>query len=462
LKSIYPEDTISWTERTDGHVDLSVTLKVDLEQPHAVRIYNYVETSKPSESKSSATPQPSTSRGAGDGLGQRKQSDRNPREAKGKGSKAFEGSRLNRPSPATSSFVPRAAPRSNERSTRAPAVSSPPTSPPTPPPPVTIAAPTPSPLSNSKTPRIKIVQRPPTPPPLVQTLPQAIEKLTFDPLLPVELSLGYLPPLHLSIELPPAYPETSGPSRIELKAEGNWLSELNRRAALEKLNEGASFVSFPTLTLAKLTFLVSTVYMGEECLFGITELLSSSSPDFLSTLSLSTPIVLRQSDPSSLSCSTLPLSDLLTAYNRSASSSAFDTSSHLCPLCFAPRKGSNCLRLDSCGCTFCIPCLRDYFSLLITEGMVRSVACPAIECVGKRSKWEKSMVGNVSAEAEAQKPGRVTGDEVEKLCGAESRKRFEWLQEKIRVESGEYLSSSSFFTQISTPSRLLFRDPHLP
>ena len=72
------------------------------------------------------------------------------------------------------------------------------------------------------------------------------------------------------------------------------------------------------------------------------------------------------------------------------------------------------------------------------------------------------MVGNVSAEAEAQKPGRVTGDEVEKLCGAESRKRFEWLQEKIRVESGEYLSSSSFFTQISTPSRLLFRDPHLP
>jgi len=177
--------------------------------------------------------------------------------------------------------------------------------------------------------------------------------------------------------------------------------------------------------------------MGEECLFGFTDLLSSSSPDFFSTLSLSNPIILRQSAPSSLSSSCRPLSDLLAAYNRSASLSAFDTSSHLCPLCFAPRKGSNCLQLESCGCTFCIPCLRDYFSLLITEGMVRSVACPAIECVGKRSKWEKSVVGNASEESEKDKPGRVTGDEVEKLCGVESRKRFEWLQEKIRVESGE-------------------------
>lgn len=75
--------------------------------------------------------------------------------------------------------------------------------------------------------------------------------------------------------------------------------------------------------------------------------------------------------------------------------------------------------------------------MLITEGMVRSVACPAIECVEKRSKWEKVMGANLDENSEMERPGRVTADEVEKLCGVDMRKRYEWLQEKIRVESGK-------------------------
>jgi len=85
--------------------------------------------------------------------------------------------------------------------------------------------------------------------------------------------------------------------------------------------------------------------------------------------------------------------------------------------------------------------------------MVRSVACPAIECVEKRSKWEKTIVGggNLDEKVELDKPGRVTADEVEMLCGVESRKRFEWLKEKIRVESGElrFLLSSVALFEVS-------------
>lgn len=36
----------------------------------------------------------------------------------------------------------------------------------------------------------------------------------------------------------------------------------------------------------------------------------------------------------------------------------------------------------------------------------------------------------------------MTASEVEELVGEEGRKRWEWLQEKARVESGEFCSPS--------------------
>ncbi|KWU45046.1 hypothetical protein RHOSPDRAFT_17004 [Rhodotorula sp. JG-1b] len=119
-------------------------------------------------------------------------------------------------------------------------------------------------------------------------------------------------------------------------------------------------------------------------------------------------------------------------------SAQFATSSHSCPLCFTTQRGSSCIRIASCGCVFCIACLKDYFSLLITEGLVRSVACPSRGCVESRAHWEKDEGASKrlpDPDRDGTKPGRVTASEVEELVGEEGRKRWEWLQEKARVES---------------------------
>lgn len=187
------------------------------------------------------------------------------------------------------------------------------------------------------------------------------------------------------------------------------------------------------LSSSRLT-LILAVYVGDECLFGIMDLVSSASPDFVSTLDLTFPLVLRQPPPS---CpSTSPLSTTLSTFNIAASDTTFATTSHQCPLCFSSHRGSSCIRLASCGCVFCTPCLKDYFDLLITEGLVRSVACPSEGCVGARARWEKEVGPRGEAEKENERPGRLGGDEVERLCGVEKRQRWEWLKEKMRVESG--------------------------
>ena len=96
-------------------------------------------------------------------------------------------------------------------------------------------------LSHSKTPRISIAPRPPSPPPPVHDLSPAVEALSISARNgPKTLSLRHLPPLLLSIEIPSEYPESSGPSKIDLTAEGGWLEETNRLVAIEKLKSGKS------------------------------------------------------------------------------------------------------------------------------------------------------------------------------------------------------------------------------
>uniref|UniRef100_A0A0K3CAK7 RBR-type E3 ubiquitin transferase n=1 Tax=Rhodotorula toruloides TaxID=5286 RepID=A0A0K3CAK7_RHOTO len=116
----------------------------------------------------------------------------------------------------------------------------------------------------------------------------------------------------------------------------------------------------------------------------------------------------------------------------------FASTSHTCPLCFSPSRGSACIRIESCGCVFDKTCLRDYWSLLIREGLVRSVACPSTGCGEARAKWEKQLAASGEKkifEREDEKPGRITAEEVESLVGEEGRKRWEWLKEKVRMES---------------------------
>ncbi|GAA5946642.1 hypothetical protein JCM10213_006658 [Rhodosporidiobolus nylandii] len=272
----------------------------------------------------------------------------------------------------------------------------------------------PPPLTSTDKPsRIRFTPRPPSPPPITAFPPASAAAAEAEKPRAKKLSVRYLPELELRVVLPAGYPETEGPRDIQVTDAKGWLGEERRKGAEAKLRE---------------------VYGGEECLFPLVDLVSSSSPDFLSTFSLSFPLILRQGapSPSTPSAASTPLSTTLRTFNLTAGASAFASSSHLCPLCFSTHSGKKCLRLASCGCVFCTPCLRDYFSLLITEGLVRSVACPSTGCVEERARWEKVQGAKGHEE---DRPGRVSAEEVELLCGEESRKRWEWLKEKVRVES---------------------------
>ncbi|GAA5936059.1 RBR-type E3 ubiquitin transferase [Sporobolomyces koalae] len=404
FESILPDAVTSRTERPDGTLVLVITVKVDFDQPQVVICTDAVPlapapaATRPDSTRSGPIVPPSPSART------------SPTVIQSRSSKSKRGRGTRSASPSVATNSPHTSPRDRSAPARPRLADGP-----------CPSTPTAIPLSHSKTPRISIVPRPRTPPPPTLDLAPSLDNLSLTdvPNRVKHLELRYLPPLTLSIELPPEYPHQAGPAQIVLSSKHDWLSPERCRYAENRLN---------------------SVYDGDECLFSIVELVSSTSSDFFSTLSLKDPIVIEQERPSLQNPHPALLSDLLVAYDRASASDAFDNHSHECPLCFSPRKGTNCVRIESCGCTFCKPCLRDYFDLLITEGMVRTVACPAIECVTLRSKWEKTNGGKLDEEFERDKPGRVTAKEVESLCGPESSKRFEWLREKYRVESDPSIS----------------------
>ncbi|BGP42490.1 hypothetical protein JCM10450v2_006585 [Rhodotorula kratochvilovae] len=420
LQAIYP-DAVSWELLPDSAVEVRVVLPVEFEADKQVNVWDWVEpkvAKKPDTavqdavaclagaSLDAAPAAPAKEQGGG---GRR----RNRGGKNGGGGAGGSNARPARPAgqagappdPTARAFQPRTngqAPpvaRDAPARQRSPAAPKPPVSPP--------------PISSTGTPRIRFTPRPRSPPSEeAQSAAVPEERAVQADPQPRRLALRYLPSLHLSIRLPGGYPETEGPVRIELKEEAGWLDDERRKRVEGKLAE---------------------VYGGDECLFGIVDLVSSTSPDFCDTFFLAFPLVLRQSRPSSASAS--PLSSTLSAFNTSSSAHTFATTSHLCPLCFSPHRGSACIRLSSCGCVFCTPCLTDYFGLLITEGLVRSVACPSEGCVSARAKWEKEVGPRGEFAREAERPGRVEAEEVERLCGVEKRQRWEWLRDKVRVES---------------------------
>ncbi|GAA5866266.1 hypothetical protein JCM1840_004060 [Sporobolomyces johnsonii] len=445
LEAIYP-DAVSWELTNHATVNLVLKFPVEFDDDKAIHVWDWArapeerlnEPSQPEQEAVEAVEAVATQLAATRVDGQRAQSGNSSEQATGRGRRTRGGKGRGGASAAPPTQQQHRQPRDrlapvaspSQPRTPVPLRTMPDNLPLADPPPRTTrpppAKPPASPPTSAKPSRIRFAPRPPSPhnvpTPDPSTSSSASRPSAPSNPQPKRLNLRYLPPLTLALELSADYPETAGPRKIELSAESDWLSESSRREAERILCE---------------------VYTGDECLFGIADLLTSSSPDFLSTLSLSFPLVSRQSAPSSPSSTPTPLSTTLQNFNASSTSSAFDSSSHLCPLCFSPHRGSNCVRLASCGCTFCAPCLKDYFSLLITEGLVRSVACPSLECTERRAKWEKETATagkGDEKERENEKPGRVDAEEVEKVCGEEVRKRWEWLKEKVRVESDPSIS----------------------
>ncbi|GAA5973092.1 hypothetical protein JCM11641_006264 [Rhodosporidiobolus odoratus] len=422
LEAIYP-DTVSWM-LADERVLVQVSLPIDLEEEREVEVWDRVAPSLPAPLavEDAAEQLRTVTLGRGEEASQARVGNKpgRGRRKRGRGGKAATASVHGGQGKLAADATPFRPHSQSHLSGNAQSATGPAGSTPRPvllPPPVVPKSPPPSSplaLSPSDTaPRIRFTPRPPTPPPAA--LPLVAASTEAEPIGPKRLRLRYLPALELEIRLGAGYPETEGPENVSLTDEQDWLGESRRKAAEVKMRD---------------------VYAGEECLFPLLDLVQSSSPSFLSTFSVTYPLTIRQSLPpaapsSVFSASSEPLSKTLRLFNHTSSATAFSTSSFACTLCFSTRRGSSCIRLSSCSCVFCIPCLRDYFSLLITEGLVRSVACPGMACVKERATWEKKTGAGGTEE---DKPGAVTGEEVERLVGEEGRKRWEWLKEKVRVE----------------------------
>ncbi|KAI5477490.1 E3 ubiquitin-protein ligase RNF14 [Pseudohyphozyma bogoriensis] len=211
-----------------------------------------------------------------------------------------------------------------------------------------------------------------------------------------EVKLRYLPPLEVEVVLGEKYPVEEGP-KVVLRDTVGWM-EKEWTKTLKEYLEG--------------------LWTGEECLWMMVDFLSNA--DSLADLfGWSYPLTLTQSTLSS--SSKTKLSDELKKFDAGMKGEAFDVMTFTCDLCLETKKGRNCFR-------FCLPCLTSYFTLLITEGLISSLHCPAVSCVKSRAELVKAGKAD-------EQPGEVSKEELREIVGDELVKRWEWLKEKGRVES---------------------------
>ena len=89
-----------------------------------------------------------------------------------------------------------------------------------------------------------------------------------------------------------------------------------------------------------------------------------------------------QLDPRAIAetCTETTLLQYLVGYDQYQRQKEFLQSFHSCSICLCEKRGSDCIILSRCLHVFCVECLKDYFSLHITEGSLDSVKCPDLEC----------------------------------------------------------------------------------
>ncbi|KAK4057512.1 hypothetical protein OIO90_001581 [Microbotryomycetes sp. JL221] len=265
-----------------------------------------------------------------------------------------------------------------------------------------------APAKTFDTGRLKFQLPKPTPPP-----PEPMSKPTqtaaeTDDSKPVSLKLQYLPSLELKCRLGDGYPGTELPLSVNVHDQIGWLGR-DRLSALEtKLRD---------------------VCTPDECILMLVDLVNG--PALIDTLNLEFPLELKQQPPIDTDTTVpSPLSHILAAHNSTMTRLAFSSTTFDCALCLSSLKGASCVSLSGCGHVACLECLRSYYSLCITEGLVRNVACPNEACTKKRAEWDKNL-----EDAESVVPGQVTRQELTLIVGNELVERYEWLKEKQTTES---------------------------
>ncbi|KAL5534625.1 hypothetical protein ACEPAG_1088 [Sanghuangporus baumii] len=200
------------------------------------------------------------------------------------------------------------------------------------------------------------------------------------------MSLSYLPPIILGLQLPNGYPSDCPPIIASLHATHSWLP-----------------------SEAQLVSLLTGAWTEGECvLCNWVELVRSG--EFLDRLRLvdhSGHIRLPHTGSHSL------LPQHLVEYDARVAARRFSQTSYPCSICFTSLKGVRCIQLE-CSHVFCRDCLRDFWSLCITEGSVERVGCADPACV---------------------KEGRAASEEeVRRVVSDREIIRWKWLRTKKEIE----------------------------
>ncbi|KAH7344624.1 hypothetical protein B0J17DRAFT_9134 [Rhizoctonia solani] len=203
----------------------------------------------------------------------------------------------------------------------------------------------------------------------------------------IPTTLTYLPPLLITVVLPPTYPQTK-PVIQNISARHAWLAPglvRNLAIRLDEMwtpEEGVLWQWVEDVRTG--TFLESTIHLPHP------------SPKIL-------------------------LSHLL-AYQSSAKQAHFSVQAFTCGICLSTQRGSNCLQLDCPNAhVFCLECLKEFWGMCVAEGEVTKVACPGVECVKAREKAKNDA-------------GDVGDDIIRRVLNEEQVARWKWLRTKHAAE----------------------------
>lgn len=70
----------------------------------------------------------------------------------------------------------------------------------------------------------------------------------------------------------------------------------------------------------------------------------------------------------------------LIEYNDLEEERIFKSSYINCGVCFDEKLGSSCVRFPQCKHTYCSKCMKNYFTVQITDGAVKALTCPENKC----------------------------------------------------------------------------------
>ncbi|XP_032427028.1 E3 ubiquitin-protein ligase RNF14-like [Xiphophorus hellerii] len=216
-----------------------------------------------------------------------------------------------------------------------------------------------------------------------------------------QYDVSFLPPLILTFELPGDYPSSAPPS---FTLTCSWLTQPQLTSLSDQLTDLYQATGGAVVLFSWIQFLREEA-LKQLDIHNLLELPSdqnhSSSAADSSELPGSVPAGQEvvppnenQSDSGlSLTASQILLSQIL-IHDAEQKQKVFAATPFDCGVCFLSRLGSECVQLYECGHIFCLACLDEFWKAQITEGNVRGVTCPQVDCSATPTPAQvKSLVG---------------------------------------------------------------------